>query len=259
VVESVTVLAIADGNPKVRRAVRVQFHSGGHRDYIIVAKAKHGEKPATWWAKSLASAGVAGEIDLRDRADVAEVERFRAAADLDALFATLEAQRAKFPSNLAMSRVVPFRRRWDLSAQMNREMQRCALEIARTWSAIETGRDEQLVESVGHKNARVGHSAFLHIERLWLSEHLDTLFHRLDDPAQLATTDDFRALAEALQHFGRDIGSLPFGVIRLGYLLTPFESLLNKRPLDARAGDAGPKLQAFLWRHTTRPMRTVAD
>jgi DNA invertase Pin-like site-specific DNA recombinase len=77
VVESVTVLAAADGNPKLRRcAVRVQFRRGGHRDYLIVARAKHGPKPATWLALSFADAGLKADgLDLRNRDDAAALDR----------------------------------------------------------------------------------------------------------------------------------------------------------------------------------------
>jgi hypothetical protein len=49
------------------------FHDKGRRrDYLILHRPAKGNKsgkktPARWWARSLADAGVVGELDLRDR------------------------------------------------------------------------------------------------------------------------------------------------------------------------------------------------
>lgn len=56
VVERVTVYARADGNPKVRRAcVQVWFRRGGCREYVVVAWAKRGARPARWATESYLS------------------------------------------------------------------------------------------------------------------------------------------------------------------------------------------------------------
>jgi hypothetical protein len=86
VVESVHLLILADGNPKVRTAaVRVQFRGSRHRDYIIIAKAGRGATPATWAAESFADAGLPG-LDLRDTGHAKRLEkalaRARAAAEM---------------------------------------------------------------------------------------------------------------------------------------------------------------------------------
>jgi hypothetical protein len=136
-----------------------------------------------------------------------------------------------FPSNLEMSGVTPFRRRWEISERLYRDMERCSREVARTWALAASGSDRRLVDAGGYENVRAWYSVFLRVKALWLSEHLHLLFQGLDDPRTLATPDDFRALVQALQKFGLAIDSLPFVWQGTGEGLAPFEPLLNKRPL----------------------------
>jgi hypothetical protein len=87
-VESITVLFT--GSKMIRlAAVRVQFRgTDAHRDYLIVSHSRNGTRknpPPPEIVSARWDQSAAGELDLRDPADAAKVEKFLTAVDVDEL------------------------------------------------------------------------------------------------------------------------------------------------------------------------------
>jgi DNA invertase Pin-like site-specific DNA recombinase len=83
VVEGIQVLVVVRG--KVRLAAAQLFFVGGTcRSYLIMhqhaTRGAVGERPESWWARSLASVIKSGDLDLRDRVQAAELEKTLVAA-----------------------------------------------------------------------------------------------------------------------------------------------------------------------------------
>lgn len=85
-VERIYCLFVRRGNSRLA-AVRVQFHGGAHRDYLIVNIAPHGRSGRKGYAKTLSFAEAAGldGFDLRDPADARKLEHFLTRLDPSAL------------------------------------------------------------------------------------------------------------------------------------------------------------------------------
>ena len=87
-IETVTCLLVSAGQKTRHAAVRVQFRSGTHRDYIVTTRSTVGgacPQAATWAALSFASAGLPDELDLRKPADAAKIEKLLARLKLNAV------------------------------------------------------------------------------------------------------------------------------------------------------------------------------
>jgi hypothetical protein len=81
-VECIWVLVVPR-SPWRLAAVQMHFTGDGHRDYLIVNKAAGRCRQGGWWARSLADAAPAtGDLDLRDRAHAAALERVLTTLDL---------------------------------------------------------------------------------------------------------------------------------------------------------------------------------
>jgi DNA invertase Pin-like site-specific DNA recombinase len=94
-VEVVQLLVVPRGADRLA-AVQVWFAGGQrHRDYLIFHRVPRANRSARveggWWAKSLATAGIAGDddLDLRDRRQAAALAKVLGAADLAALWAKM--------------------------------------------------------------------------------------------------------------------------------------------------------------------------
>jgi hypothetical protein len=78
-VESMYVLVVPRAGSRLRLcAVQCWFYGGKHRDFLILHKAgtggSVGARPASWWARSLASVTDPAELDLRRREDALALE-----------------------------------------------------------------------------------------------------------------------------------------------------------------------------------------
>ncbi|HET6573039.1 MAG TPA: recombinase family protein [Fimbriiglobus sp.] len=96
-VEEIRVLIVGRPMGKLA-AAQVRFRGGGQRDYLVCRYYRHRSVPKeqhvpvrSW---SFADAG-AGPLDLRDPAEVAELEKFLAAADVDELERHLDGETGK--------------------------------------------------------------------------------------------------------------------------------------------------------------------
>src|SRR5262249_54205430 len=82
--ESVWCLFIARGAQRLA-AVQVWFRGGAHRDYLILHRAATGGavgvRPARWWVRSLASASISGNLDLRKQEHAKRLEAALTAID----------------------------------------------------------------------------------------------------------------------------------------------------------------------------------
>jgi hypothetical protein len=73
IVETVYVLAIGSRAREIA-AVRLQFRSARHRDYVLLARSASRTTPAQWACESFASAGLPTDADLRDQKQAAKLE-----------------------------------------------------------------------------------------------------------------------------------------------------------------------------------------
>jgi DNA invertase Pin-like site-specific DNA recombinase len=78
IVEGFWCLFVARGSWRLA-AVQVWFTGGARRDYLILHRAGTGgavgERPARWWARSLAGVAEPGDLDLRKRKDAKQLEK----------------------------------------------------------------------------------------------------------------------------------------------------------------------------------------
>jgi DNA invertase Pin-like site-specific DNA recombinase len=84
IVENAVVLIVPRGSWQLL-ALQVYFHGGVVRDYLVVRQVAGFHRPGGWAARSLAEAGHAGGLDLRDRDHVAALEQWLQAVDVDRL------------------------------------------------------------------------------------------------------------------------------------------------------------------------------
>jgi len=74
VVETIHVMTVSPSRTRKLAAVRVQFRSGGHRDYVIGTRSATKAAAETWEAESFADAGLPDGADLRDADQAKKLE-----------------------------------------------------------------------------------------------------------------------------------------------------------------------------------------
>jgi DNA invertase Pin-like site-specific DNA recombinase len=86
IVSEIRLLVVSRGRDRLA-AVQIWFTGGTHRDYLILHRpplcTPSIHRPGHWWARSLASDAIPGELDLRDRDHAARLEAVLAELPLD--------------------------------------------------------------------------------------------------------------------------------------------------------------------------------
>jgi hypothetical protein len=84
IISEIWVLVVARGDHRMA-AVQMLFHGGRSRHYLILSRRPRANRPAAWWARSLAEVTAAGDLDLRRREDATALAALLAETDLGEL------------------------------------------------------------------------------------------------------------------------------------------------------------------------------